>query len=137
MKIFQQKRIVRTVGPPGSESSSVPELVAARASESPGGLALTAEASALTYRELDCRANGLANYLRSLGVGRDVLVGLCLPRSLDMVVGALGILKAGGAYVPMDPAYPPDRLAFMLEDAQAPVLISSPDLAGRLPPGKR
>src|SRR5882724_5881494 len=137
MKIFQQKRIVRTVGPPGSESSSVPELVAARASESPGGLALTAEASALTYRDLDCRASRLANYLRSLGVCRDVLVGLCLPRSLDMVVGALGILKAGGAYVPMDPAYPPDRLAFMLEDAQAPVLISSPDLAQRLPAAKR
>jgi amino acid adenylation domain-containing protein len=137
MQIFQQRRVVRTVSPPGSESASILELVAARASESPGALALTAEASALTYRELDCRANGLANYLRSLGVGKDVLVGLCLPRSLDMVVGALGILKAGGAYVPMDPAYPPDRLAFMLEDAQAPVLISSPDLAQRLPVAKR
>ncbi len=109
----------------------------ARATESPGALALTGEAKALTYGELDCRANRLASYLRSLGVGPDVLVGLCLPRSLEMVVGALGILKAGGAYVPLDPAYPPDRLAFMLDDAQAPMLISSPRLAERLPAAQR
>ncbi|PYV86437.1 MAG: hypothetical protein DMG05_19735 [Acidobacteria bacterium] len=72
-----------------------------------------------------------------MGVGRDVLVGLCLPRSADMVVGALAILKAGGAYVPMDPAYPPDRLAFMLDDSQAPVLVTNPGLAQRLPAAKR
>ena len=91
----------------------------------------------LTYQQLDCRANRLASYLRSLGVGRDVLVGLCLPRSLDMVVGALGILKAGGAYVPMDPAYPPGRLAFMLDDAQAAVLITNPRVAQQLPAAQR
>lgn len=137
MKVFQQKHVVRTLRPPDLQVACVPQLVAARATESPGALALTAEAQALTYHELDSRANRLANYLCSLGVGADVLVGLCLPRSLDMVVGALGILKAGGAYVPMDPAYPPDRLAFMLDDAQAPVLISSPCLARRLPADDR
>jgi amino acid adenylation domain-containing protein len=137
MTIIQKRRDVRGVGAADSEGASILESVAARARERPGALAVTAEATALTYGMLDCRANRLANHLRSLGVGPDVLVGLCLPRSLDMVVGALGILKAGAAYVPMDPAYPAGRLGFMLEDAQAPVLISSPDLARRLPPGKR
>jgi amino acid adenylation domain-containing protein len=112
-------------------------MVAARASENPGALSLKADTEVLTYRELNDRANRLANHLRSLGVARDVLVGLCLPRSLDMVVGALGILKAGGAYVPMDPAYPAERLAFMLDDAHAQVLLSSPALAQRLPAAKR
>jgi amino acid adenylation domain-containing protein len=137
MRIFQHKRAASEVGPPDPRGACIPELVAARASESPGTLALTAETKALTYRELDHRANRLAHHLRSLGVGPDVLVGLCLPRSLDMVAGALGILKAGGAYVPMDPAYPAERLAFMLDDAQAPVLLSSLPLARRLPAGKR
>ena len=72
----------------------------------------------LTYRELNRRANQLAHHLRALGVGPEALVGICLERSLELVVGLLGILKAGGAYVPLDPAYPPERLAFMLEDAQ-------------------
>lgn len=90
----------------------------------------------LSYGELDCRANRVAHYLRSLGIGPDVLVGLCMPRSVDMVVGALGIVKAGGAYVPMDPAYPTDRLAFMLNDAQAPVLLTNTCIARRLPEGR-
>ena len=103
----------------------VPEAVAVKAAKWPDAVALTAGAQVMTYGELDFRANRLARHLSSLGVGPNVLVGLCLPRSLDMVVAALGILKAGGAYVPMDPAYPPDRLAFMLEDAQAPVLVTN------------
>ena len=70
-----------------------------------------------TYAELNARANQLAHHLRTLGVGPDVLVGLCLERSLELVIGLLGILKAGGAYVPLDPSYPQERLAFMLEDA--------------------
>src|SRR5881628_763048 len=115
----------------------VPEQVAARAAEEPDTIALSAGREALTYRELDCRANRLANYLLSIGVGRGSLVGLCLPRSLDMVVGALGIWKAGGTYLPMDPAYPADRLAFMLEDAQAPALITTACLAPRLSSTKR
>ena len=81
----------------------------------------------LTYAELNIRANQLAHHLRTLGVGPEVRVGICMERSLDLVVGMLGILKAGGAYVPLDPSYPPDRLAFMLEDAQARVLITTND----------
>jgi amino acid adenylation domain-containing protein len=119
------------------DSRTIPEVVTALAAESPHTVALAAGEQSLTYQELDCRANRLARYLRSLGIGPDVLVGLCLPRSLDMVVGALGIWKAGGAYVPMDPAYPPDRLAFMLDDAQAPVLVSQACLAQLLPPLKQ
>ena len=70
-------------------------------------------------RELDARANQLAHHLQGLGVGPEVVVGLCVERSLEMVVGLLGILKAGGAYLPLDPDYPQDRLAFMLDDAGA------------------
>jgi len=115
----------------------VSDAVAGHALKEPDDVALTDEFQALTYGELNRRANRLAHYLRSLGVRADALVGLCLPRSLEMVVGALGILKAGAAYVPMDPAYPADRLAFMLDDAQAPVLITSPSFAQRLPTAKR
>src|SRR6267378_1484584 len=85
-----------------SQITLIPCMVGAQAAERPDAVALAAEAQALTYRELDCRAIRLAHYLRSLGVGADVLVGLCLPRSVDMVIAALGILKAGGAYVPLD-----------------------------------
>src|SRR6266581_3883774 len=137
MAVLRQKRVAGAVAPPDPGGACIPDLVTARAAESPAAPALTAWSDVLTYHELDWRANRLASCLRSLGVGPGVLVGLCLPRSLDMVVGALGILKAGGAYVPMDPAYPPERLAFMLDDAQAPVLISSPSIAQRLPVAKR
>src|ERR1041385_4671938 len=101
-----------------------PTLVAAQALQRPGAIALTDGESSLTYGELDRRAVQLARHLRSLGVGRDVLVGVCLPRSFEMAVAALAVWKAGGAYVPMDPAYPADRLKFMLSDAQAPVLLT-------------
>ena len=87
-------------------------------------IAVVFEGRQLTYRELNARANQLAHHLRALGVGPDVLVGLCVERSLEMIVGILGILKAGGAYVPLDPTYPTERLAFMLEDTQAPVLLT-------------
>ena len=91
------------------------------------------EDDSLSYGELDARANQLAHHLRSLGVGPEVVVGLCVERSLEMVVGLLGILKAGGAYLPLDPDYPPERLAFMLEDAGAPVLVTQAALLDRLP----
>jgi amino acid adenylation domain-containing protein len=87
----------------------------------------------LTYRELNRRANQLAHYLRKMGVGPAALVGICMKRSLEMVVALLGILKAGGAYVPLDPEYPNERLAFMLEDTRSRVLLTRRDLAGSLP----
>jgi amino acid adenylation domain-containing protein len=86
----------------------------------------------LTFAELERRSNRLAHALRERGVAADVLVGLCVERSVEMVVGLLGILKAGGAYVPLDPDYPPERLAFMLEDASAPVLLTQERLRERL-----
>jgi amino acid adenylation domain-containing protein len=114
----------------------VPQLVAAQAAAHPQGRALAACNEAVTYLELDKRANRIAHYLRSLGVGPDTLVGICLERSVGQVVSALGVLKAGGAYLPLDPAYPPERLAFMLNDAQAPVLLTKRHFAKLLPAGK-
>src|SRR2546425_7822097 len=111
----------------------VPHLVAGQAAITPGAVALVAGNQRLTYRELNWRANQLAHYLQSLGVGPNVLVGLCIERSLDMVVGLLGILKAGGAYVPLDPTYPSERLVFMLEDAHVPVLVTQQWLATHIP----
>jgi amino acid adenylation domain-containing protein len=101
-----------------------------QAQRTPGKVAVVFEGKSLTYGQLDARANRLAEYLRSLGVGRDRLVGLCVERSLEMVVGLLGILKAGGAYVPLDPGYPQERLAYMLEDAQPALLLSQQSLRG-------
>ena len=90
----------------------------------PDAVALVFEDQQLTYQELNRRANQLAHHLQALGVGPEVLVGICVERSLEMLIGLLGILKAGGAYVPLDPTYPPDRLAFMLEDSQVSVLVT-------------
>jgi len=87
----------------------------------------------LSYAELNAKANRLAHYLRAKGVGPEVLVGLCVERSLDMAVGILGILKAGGAYVPLDPSYPEQRIAYMLQDARIDVLLSHQGLAAALP----
>ena len=92
--------------------------------KTPKALAVAFEAATLTYDALNRRANRLAHHLRSLGVGPDVLVGLCTERGIDMVVGILGILKAGGAYLPLDPTYPPDRLEFLLDDSAVPVLVT-------------
>jgi amino acid adenylation domain-containing protein len=91
----------------------------------------------LSYRELEERANQLARHLRKIGVGPDVLVAICVERSLELVVGILGILKAGGGYLPLDPDYPADRLAYMLDDAAAPVLLSQAHLIQRLPRAPR
>ena len=89
--------------------------------------------ASLTYAELNARANQLAHHLQMLGVGPDVLVGLCVERSIEMVVGLLGILKAGGAYVPLDPTYPHERLAFMLEDTATPLILTQARLRPDLP----
>ncbi|MBZ4422002.1 non-ribosomal peptide synthetase, partial [Myxococcus sp. RHSTA-1-4] len=109
------------------------ERFEAQVDRTPDALAVTYEGRHLTYRELDGRANKLAHVLLRHGVGPDVLVGVCLERSLDLVVTLLGILKAGGAYLPIDPSYPREQLAFMLEDAQAPVLVTQSSLGDRVP----
>jgi len=102
----------------------VPQLVSAQAAAAPHATAVTHGKRSLTYQELDRRADRLAHYLGSLGVGPGVVVGLCLDRSIAVIVGALAILKAGGAYLPLDPSYPAQRLMFALKDAQAPVLVT-------------
>ncbi|MFN8596436.1 MAG: amino acid adenylation domain-containing protein [Anaerolineae bacterium] len=102
----------------------VQQLVESQAAQTPDALAVATDTEALTYRELNRRANQLAHALQKLGVGPEKIVGLCVNRSLDLIVGALGVLKAGGAYLPIDPAYPPDRIAFMLEDSAAIALLT-------------
>jgi amino acid adenylation domain-containing protein len=109
---------------PYPRDAIVPELVAAQAGSVPDAVALVVDGQALSYRELNRRANQVAHYLQGLGVRANVLVGMCIERSVDLVVGLLGILKAGGAYVPLDPIYPPERLAFMMKDTQVPVLLT-------------
>ncbi|HEY0607316.1 MAG TPA: amino acid adenylation domain-containing protein, partial [Herpetosiphonaceae bacterium] len=109
------------------------ELVMAQAARTPDAIAARFGAQVLTYRELQVRAQRLAGHLQALGVGPDVRVGLCVERSLDLLVGVVGILAAGGAYIPLDPAYPAERLAFILRDAHAPVLVTQRDLIDTLP----
>ena len=99
-----------------------------QARRTPDRVAVVYGQQALTYGELDRRANRLANHLAGLGVGPDVLVGLLVERSLDMVVSLLGILKAGGGYVPLDPTFPPDRLAYMVENSKIGALITHRNL---------
>src|SRR5213593_3684986 len=111
----------------------VPEWVSAQAAATPRTLAVAAGHRRLTYGELEVRAERLANRLRSLGVGPEVIVGLCLKSSPEMVVGALGILKAGGAYLALDPDHPPDRLAYLLNDAKPRLVVTAESLADRLP----
>ena len=109
------------------------QLVEQQAGRTPEAVALVFGGRTLTYRELNGRANQLAHHLRALGVGADSLVGVCVERSFEMVIGLLGTLKAGGAYVPLDPEYPKDRLAFMIEDANVPVLLTQEHLVAGLP----
>jgi nonribosomal peptide synthetase DhbF len=113
--------------------NTIVEIFAAQTARAPDAVAVLFGDVSLTYAELDRRANQLAHHLRSLGVGPEVVVGLCLERSLDMIVGLLGILKAGGAYLPLDPNYPKERLAFMIEDASALLLVTHSALLERIP----
>src|SRR5208283_6105261 len=109
------------------------EAFEARAGERKDAVAVNFAEKALTYSELDARSNQLAARLRSLGVRPEVPVALYLDRSLEMVVAILGVLKAGGCYVPIDLAYPKERVAFMLEDAAPPILLTQESLASSLP----
>ena len=107
-------------------------LLEAQVARTPDAVAVVADGGSLTYRDLDKRANQLAYHLRNRGVGRDTLVGVCLERSLEMVVALYGVLKAGAAYVPIDPDHPRDRVRYMLEDAATPVLLTQAHLLERL-----
>ncbi|MCP4103950.1 MAG: amino acid adenylation domain-containing protein [Desulfobacteraceae bacterium] len=106
------------------------------AEQTPDAMAVIFEDRQVTYKELNSLANGLAHYLQSFGVGPEVLVGICVERSVEMIVGLIGILKAGGAYVPVDPAYPEERIAFMLEDADVGILLTQEKFLPRLPDRK-
>ncbi|HEU4834641.1 MAG TPA: amino acid adenylation domain-containing protein, partial [Pyrinomonadaceae bacterium] len=109
------------------------QLFEAQVERNPAAVALIFEDRRLSYRELNCRANQLAHYLRSLGVGPEVCVGLCMERSVDLIVALVAILKAGGAYVPLDASYPLERLGFMIEDAQIGILITTEKMLDSLP----
>jgi amino acid adenylation domain-containing protein len=115
------------------QNQCIHQLFEAQVQRTPEAVAVVFDMQQLTYRELNARANQLAHHLQVLGVEPEVLVGICVERSIEMVVGLLGILKAGGAYVPLDPAYPKERLAYMLSDAQVPVLLTLRKLVARLP----
>jgi amino acid adenylation domain-containing protein/non-ribosomal peptide synthase protein (TIGR01720 family) len=150
----ERVQILRTWNDTASDfphDSCIHELFTAQAARTPDAIAVsfaghpTTDSSAsvqhaardtrlgvLTYRELDRRANQLAHYLQAQGVGAETLVGIFMERSLDLIVGLLAILKAGGAYVPIDPAYPPERIAIMLEDSRSAVLLTEERLAARL-----
>jgi len=113
----------------------VHELVSFWADHAPASLAISTGSLSLSYGDLEVRANRLAHYLKSLGVGPDTVVGLYMDRSVDQIVGALAIVKAGGAYLPIDPAYPIQRISFMLVDSQASVLVSEEHLLEKLSSG--
>jgi amino acid adenylation domain-containing protein len=119
----------RGASPPYERNATIHELFTRQAAQTPGAIAVTADAGSLTYAELDRRSNRLANYLRSLGVGTGTSVGIALERTIDLPVGLLGILKAGAAYVPLDRSYPPGRLSFMVDDAAVTLVVS--DAASR------
>jgi amino acid adenylation domain-containing protein len=110
------------------------ELFEEHAARHPDRIAVVFQDEQITYRELNARANRLAHRLRALGVGPDILVGICLERSVETVIALLATLKAGGAYVPLDPAYPSQRLAFMIADMAAPILLTQRRLLSLLPP---
>ncbi|HYO14749.1 MAG TPA: amino acid adenylation domain-containing protein, partial [Thermoanaerobaculia bacterium] len=119
--------------PAAPEQPPLHRLFEAAAARRPEAIAITTEEGELTYGDLDRCANRLARHLRALGAGPEVRVGLCLHPSQELVVAILAILKSGAAYVPLDPGYPQERLAFLLEDSRAPLVVTRSELAGSLP----
>ncbi|VEP16804.1 conserved hypothetical protein [Hyella patelloides LEGE 07179] len=114
-------------------NQSIHQIFEAQVAKTPNAVAVKFENQELTYKELNERANQLAHYLQNLGVKPDTLVGICVDRSLKMLIGLLGILKAGGAYVPLDPTYPTERLAYMLDDSNVSILLTQEKLKASLP----
>ena len=119
-----------------STDKNIYQLFEAQVKQNPNTIAVVFAGEQLTYQQLNQKANQLARYLQTLGVKPEVLVGICIERSLEMVIGLLGILKAGGAYVPFDPHYPEDRLSYMLEDSRVEVLLTQKSLESSLPSHK-
>ncbi len=115
------------------QHQTLPRIFEQQAARTPDAIALTCDREHLTYRELDERSSHVASHLRTLGVGPEVIVGLCMERSIDLITGLLAILKAGGAYLPIDLAYPAERIAFILTDAQAPVLLTHRSVFASVP----
>ncbi|HEX6291276.1 MAG TPA: amino acid adenylation domain-containing protein, partial [Herpetosiphonaceae bacterium] len=130
----QQQHDWNTTAAPYPADACLHQLVAAQAARTPDRDAVVFGGERLSYAELNSRANQLAHTLQARGVGPDVRVGLCVERSIDAMVGVLGILKAGGACTPLDPAYPRERLAFMLADARVPILLTQQHLQEHLHP---
>src|SRR4030095_1353575 len=128
-------RKVKIAPTPFPKDETVADLVAFHAAATPDAIALASTNRVWTYRELDERASALADMLRTLGVGPEVVVGLCISRSPTMVIGALGILQGGAAYLPLDPAYPAARLAFLLEDGRVPAVVAGEHIKERVPRG--
>lgn len=140
---LESANITQTRLPPSAElrgdvmpqfaGRTFPILFAEQVERNPDAIAIVCDSQAMTYAELDARANELARHLRTLDVGRESLVGICIDRSLDMAIAMLGILKAGAAYLPLDPEYPPDRLAFMIGDARPAMVVTKSALNVDLP----
>ncbi len=116
------------------QDKCIHQLFEEQVEKTPSDIAVIFESQQLTYQELNSRANQLAHYLQQQGVKLDTVVGICMKRSLEMVVALIAILKAGGAYLPLDPAHPQERLSFMLADAQVSVLLTQPHLENEIPP---
>lgn len=130
---MKEFRLEESFGPAVWESFCIHEIFENRAERSPEAVAVRCGEEELNYRQLNQRANQLARYLKTCGVGPETPVALCLERSLDLVVAILAVLKASGAYVPLDVAYPKERLGFMLEDSEAPVILTQKNLLTSLP----